>query len=76
MQIQSLIINIEAIKIKFADLHSMGAWCFYATPTHLLKLRFSYTENRNVQACEGALQGFISESSFAHDIHVSTLSYY
>ena len=66
MQIQSLM-NIVAIKITFADLHSMGAWCFYATPTHLPKLRFSNTENRSVQACEGALQGFIFESSFAHD---------
>ena len=34
---------------------------------HLPKLRFSYTENRSVQACEGALQGFIFDSSFAHD---------
>lgn len=45
----------------------MGAWCFYATPTHLPKLRFSYTENRNVQACEGALEGFLFESSFPYD---------
>ena len=25
---------------------------------HPLKLRFSFTENRNVQACESALEGF------------------
>ena len=63
----SRLLNILAITIKFADLHSMGAWCFYATPTHLPKLRFSYNENISVQACEGALQGFIFESSFAND---------
>ena len=42
---------------------------FYATPTHLPKLRFSYTENRNVHACEGAKEGFefLFESRFAHD---------
>ena len=45
----------------------MGARCFYATHTHLPKLRFSYTENINIQACEGALEGFIFESRFPHD---------
>ena len=48
-------------------LNSMGARCFYVTCTHLPKLRFSYTENINVQACKGALEGFIFESSFPHD---------
>ena len=69
MQIQSLKYRGDQVKkIKFADLHSMpGAWCFYATPTHLPKLRFSYTENRNVQACEGNLEGFLFESSFPYD---------
>ena len=68
MQIQSLTYRGDPVKkIKFADLHSMGAWCFYPTPTHLSKLRFSYTENRNVQACEGALKGFLFESSFPYD---------
>ena len=40
---------------------------FLCYTTHLAKFRFSYTVNRNVQACEGALQGFIFESSFAYD---------
>ena len=51
----------------FRLLNSIGARCFYATRTHLPKLRFSYTENINIQACERALEGFIFESRFPHD---------
>ena len=36
--------------------------CYTHSPTPT-----SYTENRNVQACEGALEGFLFESSFAYD---------
>ena len=43
----------------------MGAECFFAT--RLPKLRFLYPENINMQACEGALEGCIFESSFPHD---------
>ena len=61
----SRLLNIGVIKLrksKFADLHSMEA-----VVIHPLKL--SYTENRNVQACESALEGFIFESSFASRDH-------
>ena len=68
----SRLLNIGAIKLRELSLQTCipwEPWCFYATctPTHLPKLRFSYTENRNVQACEGALEGFLFESSFAYD---------
>ena len=46
---------------------SMGVTCFYTTRTYLPKLRFSNTQNTNIQACEGALEGFVFESSFPHD---------
>lgn len=68
----SRLLNIGVIKLRKLNLQTCipwEPWCFYATPTHLLKLRFSYTENRNVQACEGALEGFIFESSFASRDH-------
>ena len=66
----SRLLNIGAIKLRKLSLQTCipwEPWCFYATPTHLPKLRFSYTENRNVQACEGALERFLFESSFAYE---------
>ena len=66
----SRLLNIGAIKLRKLNLQTSipkEPWCFYATPTHLPKPTFSHTENRNVQACEGALKGFLFESSFSYD---------
>ena len=55
------------MRIVNGMVHCMGATCFYATRTHLPKLRFLNTENTNIQACEGASEGFVFASSFPHD---------
>ena len=74
MQIQSAIKywGDQVKKIKFADLHSMGGvvfLCYTHSPTQTFIFSYTESENRNVKACEGSLEVFLFESSFASRDH-------